>query len=72
MKEKIKSPHPDWATSHRKSGQNYGFMMHLYEMKKVRINNSWVMEPITKASFSMFEKLNNHLLRRWILKKMRA
>jgi hypothetical protein len=36
-------------------------MMHLYEMKKVRINDSWVMEPITKASAAMLEKLKIHI-----------
>ena len=37
------------------------FILHLYEMKKVRINDSWVMEPITKASVAMLEKLKIHI-----------
>lgn len=37
------------------------FIMHLYEMKKVRINDSWIAEPITNASMTMLEKLKIHI-----------
>jgi len=37
------------------------FILHLYEIKKVRINDSWVVEPITNASTAMLEKLKIHI-----------
>ncbi len=37
------------------------FILHLYEIKKVRINDSWIVEPITNASTAMLEKLKIHI-----------
>ena len=37
------------------------FILHLYEMKKVSINDSWVIEPVTNASVDMLEKLKIHI-----------
>jgi hypothetical protein len=37
------------------------FITHLNEIKKVRINDDWVMEPITRDSANMLEKLHIHI-----------
>lgn len=37
------------------------FITHLNEIKKVNINDSWIIEPITKASANMIEKLHVHI-----------
>lgn len=37
------------------------FVRHLYEIKKVKINNEWELEPITKASALLLEKLDIHI-----------
>lgn len=37
------------------------FIKHLYEIKKVKINDKWVTEPITKASKDLLDKLNIHI-----------
>lgn len=37
------------------------FIKHLYEIKKVKINDKWVTEPITKASKDLLAKLNIHI-----------
>ena len=37
------------------------FITHLYEIKKVRINNDWITEPITKVSTLMLQKLKIHI-----------
>jgi len=37
------------------------FITHLNEIKKVRINDDWVMEPITRDSANMLDKLHIHI-----------
>ena len=37
------------------------FVIHLYEIKKVKIGDQWITEPIVKSSQAMLEKLNIHI-----------
>ena len=37
------------------------FAIHLYEIKKVKIGDQWVTEPIVKSSQALLEKLKIHI-----------
>lgn len=37
------------------------FITHLYEIKKVKINDQWVTEPVVKSSAAFLEKLKIHI-----------
>src|SRR2546428_1025260 len=37
------------------------FAIHLYEIKKIKINAEWVTEPLIKASAKFLQKLNIHI-----------
>lgn len=37
------------------------FIKHLYEIKKVRINEQWVQEPQLKATETLLKNLNLHI-----------
>ena len=36
-------------------------LIHLKEVRKVKINNNWVLEPITSATEKFFHKLGLHI-----------
>jgi len=39
----------------------HDFILHLYEIKKVRINDIWVTEPVTNSTLAILEKLKIHI-----------